>query len=664
MLRFVAFAALAYSALAYAQTAPPVVFTGQQVVAFKQLEVLPDPQGRLTIKDVASAAYSDRFQPARAFDDKVVQSNVYWMRVRIENPQPAPRTAALFPINTWDEVQLFSGTEEPRARRSGLRVPIAERDIEVTRRAESLVPYFAVHAALAPSSTTTFYLRAASDWRYGAEDQLVVEIDDLEQLRAEERDLRPVVATLFGILVALALYHLMLLFGLRDAGYGFYVIHITGIAVVGPTIFGMAAEHLSPRHPAWVLDWIVVGKALIIVGLAQFTRIFLETRRNHRWLDVALRIVIGGCVLILVGAPFGNYRINNFAISPLLPLVYILALVAGIAALVKRNPVARYFVAANVFTFAGIGVAIAGEEGLVPGMLLTTLGPQIGTALEALLLSRGLAYRMNLIKAELAEKRLAEERLRREQQEEQSAFLEEQKVALEQKVAERTAELSAERERSEVLLRNILPDSIAEELKRDGRSTPRRHEEVSILFTDFAGFTQTVSTIPPQRMVGELNEIFHGFDEIVERHGLEKIKTIGDAYMAAAGVPDALDHHAEKCVRAALEMQAWLARRNESSSMKWDLRIGVHSGPVVAGVVGRKKYAYDIWGDTVNIASRMESSGAPGRVNVSAYTYDLIRDRFECEYRGKVEAKGKGQIDMYFVVRPLDVPIARSVLSH
>lgn len=227
--------------------------------------------------------------------------------------------------------------------------------------------------------------------------------------------------------------------------------------------------------------------------------------------------------------------------------------------------------------------------------------------------------------------------------------LDESYAGLERKVDERTMELSKERERSEALLRNILPAAIAEELKDHGFSAPRRHDEVSILFSDFVAFTQTVSTVPPQRMVGELNEIFSGFDEIVERHKLEKIKTIGDAYMAAAGVPEALTDHAIRSVSAALEMQQWIAARNVSSSMKWGLRIGIHAGPVVSGVVGSRKYAYDIWGDTVNIASRMESSGEPGRVNISAYVYDLVRGVFDCEYRGKVAAKGKGEIDMYFV---------------
>lgn len=220
---------------------------------------------------------------------------------------------------------------------------------------------------------------------------------------------------------------------------------------------------------------------------------------------------------------------------------------------------------------------------------------------------------------------------------------------LEEKVSQRTRELQHEQIRTKELLHNILPIEIAEELSATGSARPARHESVTILFTDFSGFTQAVSAMPADRMVGELNEIFAAFDCITDECGVEKIKTIGDAYMAAAGLPKACSDHAQRCVRAGLRMVDYLENRNRTATFKWSLRVGVHSGPVVAGVVGRRKYAYDIWGDTVNIASRMESSGETGRVNISAYTYDLIRDEFDCEYRGKVDAKGKGQIDMYFV---------------
>lgn len=210
-------------------------------------------------------------------------------------------------------------------------------------------------------------------------------------------------------------------------------------------------------------------------------------------------------------------------------------------------------------------------------------------------------------------------------------------------------DVAVEHERSERLLLNILPAELAQELSATGRARPARHESVTILFTDFSGFTQAASSMPAERMVAELNEIFAAFDDITDACGVEKIKTIGDAYMAAAGLPKPCADHAQRCVRAGLSMIDYLENRNRTGAFKWSLRVGVHSGPVVAGVVGKRKYAFDIWGDTVNVASRMESAGEIGRVNVSAYTFDLIQAEFDCAYRGKVDAKGKGQIDMYFV---------------
>lgn len=219
-------------------------------------------------------------------------------------------------------------------------------------------------------------------------------------------------------------------------------------------------------------------------------------------------------------------------------------------------------------------------------------------------------------------------------------------IASQQKV------IAAEKDKSDALLLNILPAQVATELKEQGASKPRNYDDITVVFTDFSGFTMISEQLSPAELVETLDKIFLEFDLISERHGLQRIKTIGDAYMCACGLPDPDDNHAENAVRAALEMRDYILKFNAELSAdtpKWNIRIGVNSGPVVAGVVGIKKFAYDIWGDAVNVASRMESSGQVGKVNISGTTYELVKSLFSTEYRGKVSAKNKGDIDMYFV---------------
>ncbi len=213
--------------------------------------------------------------------------------------------------------------------------------------------------------------------------------------------------------------------------------------------------------------------------------------------------------------------------------------------------------------------------------------------------------------------------------------------------------ISKEKKRSDELLLNILPEETAEELKATGSAKTKSFESVSVLFTDFKNFTKASESLSPEELVKEINYCFSEFDKIVSKYGIEKIKTIGDAYMCAGGLPVANTTHAEDVVKAGLEMQEFIEKNKHDRMAKgqpfFELRLGIHTGPVVAGVVGTKKFAYDIWGDTVNTASRMESSGEVGKVNISAFTYELVKDKFKCTHRGKVQAKNKGEIDMYFV---------------
>jgi len=213
--------------------------------------------------------------------------------------------------------------------------------------------------------------------------------------------------------------------------------------------------------------------------------------------------------------------------------------------------------------------------------------------------------------------------------------------------------IANEKARSEKLLLNILPEETAEELKEKGSATPKHYDQVSVLFTDFKGFTKIAEKLTPQELVEELNQCFMEFDKIIDKHNLEKIKTIGDAYMCAGGIPVANDTNPVDIVMAGLEIKAFMEnlkkKREARGADYWELRIGIHTGPVIAGVVGKNKFAYDIWGDAVNTASRMESSGIPGKVNISGATYEMVKDRFNCTYRGKIAAKNKGEIDMYIV---------------
>ena len=231
---------------------------------------------------------------------------------------------------------------------------------------------------------------------------------------------------------------------------------------------------------------------------------------------------------------------------------------------------------------------------------------------------------------------------------------------LEEKVRNRTLEVERQKElieaakvQSDNLLLNILPDEIAEELKRFGRSYARKHNQVSVLFADIQGFTHVAETLSPEKLVTALDEVFRAFDNIVDKYDMEKIKTIGDAYMCACGLPRADSQNAIKAVRAAIDMQQFITGFGLACKIQnlpvFEIRIGIHTGPVIAGVVGSRKFAYDIWGDTVNLASLMEQHGEPGTINISASTYSLIRNGFDCKSRGKIEVKSKGVLDMYFV---------------
>lgn len=214
--------------------------------------------------------------------------------------------------------------------------------------------------------------------------------------------------------------------------------------------------------------------------------------------------------------------------------------------------------------------------------------------------------------------------------------------------------LADDNARIDALLLNILPPPIATELKQSDRVQPRSYQSATVVFADFVGFTQLASQVSPEELLAELDHCFSYFDAVMDRHGLEKLKTIGDAYMFAGGIPEENATHAVDAVLAALEFQRFMAKTRETRGAFWSLRLGINTGPLIAGVVGQKKFVYDVWGDTVNTASRMESAGTPDEVNISATTRAKVGQLFDVVSRGEIPIKGKGMLEMFHVrgIRP------------
>ncbi|GAB2857766.1 hypothetical protein GCM10027277_27750 [Pseudoduganella ginsengisoli] len=601
------------------------------------IALLEDPQGTLTVADAVAAA--SRFQPGSP--NVGMTASAHWMRFTVRNPASAAVTWWFDTGNrTLQEVDFY----QPDGRggwlhwATGSRFPFAQRPLP----ADTFVFPLTVPAG----ASADVYLRVRSTGFLGVAlmPRLWRPSAYLEAAQADRRAW----LTYLGMTASLGAFNLMLWVYLRERNYLLYVLTLASIVwAISATAggFGSAYQLFWPNAPhfeqcSWMLSQIPVTWLPVILA---FNLVDVRARAPR------LSRVLWGVMTALTGAMAAMVVLtvlDNPRLAPLLQGIYVmgwflwLPVYPLVAFAVAREAwrgdrMARYYCIAYV---PSIIVAAAISTQALRGLPPELANMLWASAFELLVMALALADYLNHAHNEKisAQEALLDSTRRNEQD-------------LERKVLQRTLELNAEQKRTKELLYNILPVELADELSATGCAQPARHESATVLFTDFAGFTAVASTMPADRMVAELNDIFAAFDDITDECGVEKIKTIGDAYMAAAGLPKPCRDHAQRCVRAGLKMIAYIEQRNRSHPFKWTLRVGIHSGPVVAGVVGKRKYAFDIWGDTVNIASRMESSGEGMKVNVSAYTSDLASEEFDCEYRGKVAAKGKGEIDMYFV---------------
>jgi len=461
-----------------------------------------------------------------------------------------------------------------------------------------------------------------------------------------------------GIFLALCLIHLFLFFYHRtDISNLFFSLFMFCIAC----LFIIGFVEYSTTSPSLALNSIFIINPLIIVAcisLSGFIKV-LFLKKNWRFIIV---IIIGTVAFLMQICGFLSY---TFLTAVLIISVSFEAVFTIIFGMIKRLKgagiigIGILFFTLLILTLFTISIATGGKFDIND----STANGQIWEVLFALALlsipvsmSLYQAWRFSNINKDLGLQLnqvnlLSQKTL--EQEQEKKKILESQKEDLEKEVMVRTAELRTEKKKSDDLLLNILPSEVANELKENGNAVAKQFEEVTVMFTDFKGFTQISEKLSPAELVAEIDTCFKAFDSIITKHNIEKIKTIGDAYMCAGGLPVANKTHAVDVLKAALEIQQFIQQhiinRKKENKEVFEIRIGIHTGTVVAGIVGVKKFAYDIWGDAVNIASRMESSGEEGKVNISGSTYELVKDKFTCTYRGKIQAKNKGEIDMYFV---------------
>lgn len=458
-----------------------------------------------------------------------------------------------------------------------------------------------------------------------------------------------------GFFVALFFVHLLLwLYHKKDKSNLYY--SIFSLITSALFFFGYSVMFSTDtRFSQWGFQVTIICNAMLFLSLSGLSN-ELFSKRKLRFYIIAVLCLLPVLFLLI------DLDAAGFILAVALGVVIIEVIVLTIVAIYRKQRGAR-IIGAGVLFFAGflvmsflIGlfapngmqVNTASGEGVINMVLTFCALLSIPVSMSVYLAWTFASTNKNLSKQLVNVQELSARTL--EQEQEKKRILETQNERLEQQVVERTQEIVTEKQKSDDLLRNILPEEIAEELKQKGSSEARYYDHVSVLFTDFVGFTKAGERMTPQELVNELDTCFKEFDRITAKYDIEKIKTIGDAYLAVSGLPTADEHHATNTVQAAIEILEYMrVRQQEYPNKTFDIRIGIHSGAVVAGIVGVKKFAYDIWGDTVNTAARMESSSEPNKINISLATYELVRDKYTCTYRGEVIAKNKGEMEMYFV---------------
>ena len=619
------------------------------------LEHLPDANAEF---NSPGEIPSGKFLPIHdsAFDPLV---KIYWLKFSLINPGERDREFIL-DFQNWSLVDLHYGTlNDLSLKQTGHLLPYSERDYAIANKSY-------VDLMIRGGDTLDCYVRLES--RYNNEmvpTSLAFTVAPKSIVESENNVHSRIIYFFLGIFTVIFVYNFFLALSTGVRSYWFY------LPVVMFAFYHTAynSGYLIPIMGWWedfptILTWFeTISSALFSIVVLLFTQVFLKTAERypklHRFMNWNMILWVASVLLAFVAVELGMLLMLVAAIA-----VVVLVVIAAIKSVRDSYPAAVFFLVGFSAFMIGALITVLAAVGALPMTKFTfNYAFPLGSVIEVSLFSLALANLINVLKHENEKKQARIIEQLEENQQLQTKVNRE----LEQKVQERTKqineqkdlisaqkdEISQEKEKSDRLLTNILPESVAEELKEYGKATPKSIASATVMFADFRGFTKLSSEFTPDQLVTQLDYCFKAFDDIISRNNLEKIKTIGDAYMAVAGVPEEDENHAVNACNAALEIvefiEEWKKELQAKGHTPWEVRVGINSGQMVAGVVGKKKFSFDVWGDSVNIASRMESHGIPGKVNISSNTHELIGSGFSCEHQGKVEIKGKGIMDMYTV---------------
>ncbi len=602
----------------------------------KLIDIYEDKSGCLKLEEILLPEYQSKFKRSeRDVPNLGSTKSALWCRFALQKKAGSQWFIRM--DNAYlDTFQLFVQTG------SGFKKKESGRDYSYTaREIKSVNIIFPLN--LPKDSLTYVYVRAKHYIIH-----VPLEIGQITPMLNAEGEYNFYYGIFFGIVGIMLIMNLIMYFSMRDISLIYYIFYTACFGLYTFITKGYESQ-LLPDSFLWLNPYAPLAIYANGFFVPLFGITFLKAKETSPlFYKICIGFVIYMVITILIYL-FGMPALASQSIVIWSIIVALLNLVFGIIIYKNGYKPARFFAIAYSFTILSFIAFTLETNGIISSNFFSQNSLQFSTIWEIIFFTVAIGDKANILRIE---KEKAQQEVIKSVMENE-LILQNQNVILEQKVNDRTHELEIEKIKSEDLLLNILPAEVAEEIKKNGHSKAKTFSMVTVMFTDFKDFTLVSEKVSAELLVAEIDYCFSAFDKIIQNYNIEKIKTSGDAYICVGGLPNLTLTHAADIVNAAIEIRNFIGDRKKEKESKeeiaFEIRIGIHTGPVVAGVVGLKKFAYDIWGDTVNLASRMESLSDAGKINISGSTYKLVKERFSCHYRGQIEAKNKGMVDMYFV---------------